>query len=231
MATAVSEMSPDCEHECDICTMSSIKFITFECMHSCCRGCFSKIDKCHMSRASIKRIKPTMVCLSFPGNINAPFYFDACDYMINERLMNMSRKMMLRLIPNLWKYDFEAICINDSEEYGDVLMELLTDERYNSDQDYYYDVSDDYADDVVHTYGYDDEFNYNLDVDMEIKLIHLLNYIRYKLIKHSDDPIRDNWIGREYRWRRSMLGSRRADEFLRGYVQIGQVLFDGIALD
>jgi hypothetical protein len=101
MAAIVGHEQSYCEHECVICTMSSTKFITFECMHSCCRECFSKIDKCHMCCAPIKRIEPMMVCLAFPGDIITPFYFDACDDMINERLVNMSKKIMLRLIPNL----------------------------------------------------------------------------------------------------------------------------------
>jgi hypothetical protein len=108
-------------------------------------------------------------------------------------------------------------------------MELLIDERYNPIDDD--DVLEDYLDDVLDTYGYDTAFIYNLDVDMEVKIIHLMNYIRYKLIRHDDDPIRDKWIEREYRWRRSQLGSRRADEFLREYGQRGQVFVDGIALD
>jgi hypothetical protein len=109
----------------------------------------------------------------------------------------MSKKFMLRLVPNMWKYEFESISIRGSEEYDDNLMELLTDERYNPDYDD--DVLEDYLDDVLDTYGYDTAFIYNLDVDMEVKIIHLMNYIKYKLTKHDDDPIRDKWIEREYR--------------------------------
>jgi hypothetical protein len=178
----------------------------------------------HVSGA-IKRIKPKKVILAFPGDIITPFYFDACDDMINGRLVNMSRNFMLRLVPNLWKYEFESINIRSNEEYDDNLMELLIDD---DDDD---DVLEDYTDDVLDTYRYNTEFIYNLDVDIEVKIIHLMNYIRYELIRHDDDPIRDKWIECEYRWRRIQLGSRRADDFLREYGQRGQVFVDGIALD
>jgi hypothetical protein len=64
MATPVSEMSPDCkrsEHVCDICTMFSIDFITFDCKHSYCKECFSKIDKCHMCRALFGELYPRLL--------------------------------------------------------------------------------------------------------------------------------------------------------------------------
>jgi hypothetical protein len=86
-----------------------------------------------------------------------------------------------------------------SEEYDDELMELLIDDDDDDDDD----VLEDNLDVVLDTYGYDAEFIHNLDVDMEVKIIHLMNYIRYKLIRHEDDPIRDVWIEREYRWRRT----------------------------
>jgi hypothetical protein len=72
MAEQVSHEQSYCEqreHECVICTMSSTKFITFESNNLCCKECFSKIDKCHMCRAPIKRIKPMKVILAFPGDI------------------------------------------------------------------------------------------------------------------------------------------------------------------
>jgi hypothetical protein len=42
------------------------------------------------------------------------------------------------------------------------------------------------------------EFIYKLDVDMEVRIIHLMNCIRYKLIRHDDDRVRYKWLEHEY---------------------------------
>jgi hypothetical protein len=203
------------EQECVICTVSSTEFIAFNCKHSCCKECFNKIDKCHMCRAPIIINNPMKVILVFPGNIITAFYFDPCEYYNNERLTSMSNKF-LRLVPNVWKYEFESITIRGSAEYDDELMEFLIDND---------NVLDDYLNVVLDRYGYDAaQIVYNLDFDKIVSIINLMNYIRYKLIRHDNDRVRDIWLERRYRWRRTMFGSGKADKFLGEYGHRGQVL-------
>jgi hypothetical protein len=127
----------------------------------------------------------------------------------------MSNKF-LRLVPNVWKYVFESITIRGSAEYDDELMEFLIDND---------NVLDDYLNVVLDRYGYDAaQFVFNLDFDKIVSIINLMNYIRYKLIRHDNDRVRDIWLERGYRWRRTMFGSGKADKFPREYGHRGQVL-------
>jgi hypothetical protein len=98
--------------------MSSTEFITFDCKHSCCKECFSKIDKCHMCRALFEKIRIMRVFVIFPyededdpdNDITfEPFYFDPFNSRVNEELMNMSRFMMMHHITNLWDYNYKMI--------------------------------------------------------------------------------------------------------------------------
>jgi hypothetical protein len=133
-------MAESVSQECEICTMSSTEFITFDCKHSCCKECFSKIDKCHMCRALFKKIRIMVVDVVFPyededdpdNNITfEPFYFDPFNSWVNEELMNMSRYILMHTIDNLWDYNYEMIAVdNDSIRDCDELMELMADEKH-----------------------------------------------------------------------------------------------------
>jgi hypothetical protein len=102
--------------------MSSTEFITFECKHSCCKECFSKIDKCHMCRALFKKIRIMVVDVIFPyededdpdNNITTEsFYFDPFNSWVNEELMNISRYILMHTIDNLWDYNYEMIAVDN----------------------------------------------------------------------------------------------------------------------
>jgi hypothetical protein len=235
-------MAESVNQECDICTMSSSEFITFDCKHSCCKEYFSKIDKCHMCRALFEKIRLMCVEVIFPyededdpdNNITfEPFYFDPFNSWVNEELMNMSRFMMMHSIPNLWDYNSKMIAVdNDNIQECNELMELLADEKHkmrtdidikvelakyaNSQISDSPDVRNSYddleADERIH-----DPYSEVADKDNEVRW--LMNEIRYKMIKHVGDQIRDDWIEREYHWRRSWSGQEDANEFLQMYEQ------------
>jgi hypothetical protein len=131
MATPVNQ-------ECDICTISSTDFITFECKHSCCKECFSKIDKCHMCRAIFEKIRTMIAYVVFPvdnddddtGITIVPFYFHLFNSRVNEELMNMFRFLMMHHIPDQWNYNYEMIDVDvDSIKECEQLIELLADEK------------------------------------------------------------------------------------------------------
>jgi hypothetical protein len=98
------------EQECVICIISTTKFITFDVNIHAVESVSARLINV-MCRAPINRIKPMKVILVFPGNIITPFYFDPCDHYNNGRLTNMSNKLLLRFVPNLWKYEFESIIL------------------------------------------------------------------------------------------------------------------------
>jgi hypothetical protein len=233
-------MAEPVNQECEICTVSSTEFITFDCKHSCRKECFSKIDKCHMCRALFKTIRIMVVDVIFPyededdpdNNITTePFYFDPCNSWVNEDLMNISRYILMHTIDNLWNYNYEMIAVdNDSIRDCDELMDLIADEKHKMrtdidikvellkyadkliDEEYIPEVRNNYvdleADERIH-----DPTSEVADKDYFVR--RLMNQIRYKMIKHTGDQLRDDWIEQEYHWIRRNCGQEAANEFLQ----------------
>jgi hypothetical protein len=230
-------MAEPVNQECEICTMSSTEFITFDYKHSCCKECFNKIDKCHICRALFEKIRIMRAFIVFPyendPDMNLtfiPFYFDLFNSRVNEELINISRFLMMHQIDDMWDYNYEMIDVDsDSIRECKELMELLADEKHKMKMDI--DIKVELANYADSQLGDDRSSYIDLEADERINdptsevadkdyfVRRLMNQIRYKMINQVGDQVRDNWIEQEYHWRRRQLGQEEANEFLQVYEQ------------
>jgi hypothetical protein len=190
-------------------------------------------------RALFKKIRTMIAYVVFPVGEDeddkdndltfVPFYFDLFNSRVNEELMILSRFIMMHYIPNLWDYNYEMIDVDvDSIRECDELMELLADEKHKMrtdidvkvelanyadnqlvDRSKYIDLE---ADERIH-----DPTSEVADKDYFVRRV--MNQIRYKMIKHAGDQLRDKWIEQEYHWIRRTCGQEEANEFLQVYEQ------------